>query len=96
MKIDKYFKLKPLSIGDPDIYLGAKLKNTRAKNGVLCWTLSPSKYVQEAFKNWETFLKNNFYGNYSLPKMAPNPFVAGYRPETDMTDPLDPDRASYY
>ena len=26
MKIDKYFKLKPSSIGDPDIYLGAKLK----------------------------------------------------------------------
>ena len=29
MKIDKYFKLKPSSIGDPDIYLGAKLKYTR-------------------------------------------------------------------
>ena len=28
--------------------------------------------------------------------MAPNPFVGGYRPETDMTDPLDPDRVSYY
>ena len=28
--------------------------------------------------------------------MAPNPFVGGYRPETDTTDPLDPDRASYY
>ena len=28
--------------------------------------------------------------------MAPNPFVGGYRPETDMTYPLDPDRASYY
>ena len=28
--------------------------------------------------------------------MAPNPFVGGYRPETDMTDPLNPDRASYY
>ena len=28
--------------------------------------------------------------------MVPNPFVSGYRPETDMTDPLDPDRASYY
>ena len=27
MKINNYFKLKPNSIGDPDIYLGAKLKN---------------------------------------------------------------------
>ena len=46
MKIDKYFKLKQSSIGDPDIYLGAKLKYTRAENGVWCWTLIPSKYVQ--------------------------------------------------
>ena len=28
--------------------------------------------------------------------MAPNPFVGRYRPETYMTDTLDPDRASYY
>ena len=47
-------------------------------------------------KNYETFLKNNFDVKYSLLKLAPNPFVGGYRPETDMTDPLDPDRASYY
>ena len=36
MKIEKYFKLKPSSIGDPDIYLGAMLKYTRAANGVWC------------------------------------------------------------
>ena len=47
MNIDKYFKLKLSSIGDPDIYLGAKLKYTRASNVVCCWTLSPPKYVQE-------------------------------------------------
>ena len=96
MKIDKYFKLKPSSIGDPDIYLGANLKYTRTANGVWCWTLSPSKYVLGACKNCEKFIKNNFDGKYYLPKMAPNPFVRGYRPKTDMTDPLDPDRASYY
>ena len=96
MKIDKYFKLKPSSIGDPDIYLGAKLKYTRAENGVWCWTLSPYKYVQETCKKYETFLQNNFNGKYSLPNMASNSFVGGYQPETDTTDPLDPDRASYY
>ena len=95
MKIDKYFKLKPSSIGDPDIYLGAKLKYNRAPNGVCCWRLSPSKYVQEECNNCETFLNNNFDGKYFLPKMAPNPFVGGYQPETDTTDPLDPDQASY-
>jgi len=96
MKVDKYFKLKPSSIGDPNVYLGAKLKYTQADNGVWCWTLSPSKYVQEACKNCETFLKHNFDGNYALPKHAPNLFVGGYRPEIDITDALDPDQASYY
>ena len=74
MKIGKYFKLKPSSIGDPDIYLGAKLKYTRAANGVWCCKLSPSKYVQEACKKCETFRKNNLDDKYSLPKMAPNTF----------------------
>ena len=32
--IDKYFNLKPSSIGEPDIYLGAKLKKMRLDNGV--------------------------------------------------------------
>ena len=35
--IDKYFKLKPSLIGDPDIYLGAKLKKMIVENGVLSW-----------------------------------------------------------
>ena len=72
MKIDKYFKLKASSIGDPEIYLGAKLKYTHTPIGVWCWKLSPSKYVQEACKNCNTFLKNNFDGEYSLQKMTDN------------------------
>ena len=40
--------------------------------------------------------KEKFDGKYSLPKIAPNPFVGGYIPETEMTYPLDPDIASYY
>ena len=34
MRIDKYFNLNPISIGDPDIYLRAKFKKTRLENGV--------------------------------------------------------------
>ena len=43
-RIDSCFKLKPDSIGDPDIYLGAKVKKMNLANGTWCWTLSPSKY----------------------------------------------------
>ena len=33
-RIYKYFKLNTSSISDPDIYLGAKLKNMRLDNGL--------------------------------------------------------------
>jgi hypothetical protein len=39
---------KPASVGDPDIYLGAKLRETQLPNGVWAWGLSPSKYVNQA------------------------------------------------
>jgi hypothetical protein len=55
-KINGYILLKPSSIGDPDIYLGAKLHQTRLKHGVLAWGLSPSKYVAQAVKNCEQHL----------------------------------------
>ena len=95
-RIDKYFKLKPDSMGDPEMYLGAKLKEHQAANGVWCWTMSPSKYVREAVKNCDAHLKKNFDGRHSLPKKAPNPFLYGYEAESDTSPALDPERASYY
>ena len=95
-RIDKYFTLKPTSIGDPDIYLGAKLRYMNLPNGVWCWRISPSKYVQEAVQNCETRLKEHCNGNYSLLKDAVNPFAYHYEPEVDVSEPLEPDMASYY
>jgi hypothetical protein len=48
--------MKPGSIGDPDFCLGAKLKKLIVPNIVEAWTLSPSKYVQEAVLNGEQCL----------------------------------------
>ena len=50
-KIDKFFKKKAGSIGDPDIYLGAKVKLMKMNNGVTAWAISPSEYVNEAINN---------------------------------------------
>jgi hypothetical protein len=55
-EINGYLPLKPSSVGDPDIYLGAKLKQTRLPNGVWAWGLSPSKYVAQAARNCQTHL----------------------------------------
>jgi hypothetical protein len=95
-KVDKYLPLKPDSVGDPDIYLGAKLQQTRLPNGVTVWALSPSKYVNQAVRNCKMHLKDHYDGRYSLPKWADNPFCMSYEPELDDSTPLDADAASYF
>jgi hypothetical protein len=50
-QIDKYFKMKPGSIMEPTLYLGAKLKKTVMPNGAVAWGMSSSKYVQAAVQN---------------------------------------------
>ena len=47
-----FFKKKDGSIGDQDIYLGAKVKQMDLPNGVKAWALSSSKYIQEAMLNF--------------------------------------------
>ena len=42
LRLDKYCKMKPGSIGDPDAYLGATIKQMRLANGVMTWASSPS------------------------------------------------------
>ena len=67
-QIDKYFPMKARSIGDPDIYLGSKLQKMTMDKGVTAWALSPSKYVQEAVRNVEAHLLEQYVGR-RLPKI---------------------------
>ena len=94
-QLDKFFPMKPGSIGDPDIYLGAKLRKVTLDNGVESWSLSPSKYVQEAVRNAETYLAENF-GGQKLPKRATAPMPTDYVAELDDTPELNPTLASYF
>ena len=56
LTIGKRFPSKKGSMGDPDIYLGAKLRKATLENGVEAWSMSPSKYVHEAVKNVKNYL----------------------------------------
>jgi hypothetical protein len=95
-EINSNLPLKPSSVGDPDIYLGAKLKETQLSNGVMAWGLSPSKYVVRAVKNCQLHLTGKLAGRYSIPARADNPFPVDYDPSTDLSDILDPDCFSFY
>ena len=95
LEIDKYFQMKKDSIGDPDIYLGAKLRKITLDNGVVAWNFSPSKYIQEAVRNVELYLDKNF-GGRKLAKSARAPWPRDYYSELDTTAELDPTLAQYY
>ena len=65
-------------------------------NGIEAWSLNPAKYVQEAVRNCQAYVKENLPDQCSLPKKAKNPFPTGYEPEMDVTSPLEPSRATYF
>ena len=92
--INKRFPLKPGSVGDPDIYLGAKLRKVTLPNGVHAWSMSPSKYAQEAVKNVKSYLQEKEPGR-PWPKKAPTPFAKDYRPEMDISSTLGVEDATY-
>ena len=92
-KINKFFLMKPDSIGDPNMYLWAKIKYHKTPSGMWYWTMSPSKYVHESCNNCKDHPNNNFDGKYKLPKQAPNPFVMVYEAELDTSTFFDPDSA---
>jgi hypothetical protein len=93
-QIDKYFKMKPGSIMEPNFYLGAKLKKTVMQNGVVAWGMSSSKYFQAAVQNVQEYLKEN--GDRKLKKKASAPFEMTYRADIDESTVLGPAMANYF
>jgi Reverse transcriptase (RNA-dependent DNA polymerase) len=94
-EVDRFFKMKAGSVGDPDIYLGAKLREVQLPNGVNAWSLSASKYVQEAVRNVKDYFKRE-RPSHIWPKRAPTPFPRDYKPELDISPELGDDEASFF
>ena len=93
MEINKYFPMKPKSIGPPKIYLGAKISKVQLPNGTVAFAMSMSQYVKEAVRNVEEHLKKKDLG---LLKKASTPIAANYSPEVDGSPELDEEEATYY
>ena len=94
-KLDHYFQMKPGSIGDPDIYLGTKLKPVKLPNGVIAWGMSSSKYVQEAIANVDRYLASNHIGK-QMKRKVKSTWPSGYEAELDTSEELKEREASFY
>ncbi len=49
-EIGRYFQLKPVLIGPPEIYLGGHLRQVEINGGTLAWAFSSTQYVHAAVK----------------------------------------------
>ena len=64
--------------------LGTNLKHMQPQNGIWAWSMSPSKYFQEAVKICKEYTANHLNKGYKLLKRADNPFKSGYCPKFDV------------
>ena len=96
MRLNHYFQMKEGSIGDPDIYLGTKLRTVKfPEDGVNAWSMSSSKYIQEATANVRRHLKEKGHSK-SIPKKVNGPWPRNYEPELDQSVELNADDATLY
>ena len=92
-ELDHYFPMKKGSIGDPDLYLGAKLRKVTLANGVEAWGLSPSKYIQEAVRATKERVNEK---RLKFPRKVHGPWPSNYNAEMDATKELDATMANVY
>ena len=94
-RLDNFFQMKPGSIGDPDIYLGAKLREVMLSNGVKCWSMLSAKYVKDAICNIKDYIEKNL-DSMKLMKKASHSWPSNYMAEDDESPELPSQLASYY
>ena len=89
------YELKPESVKQPDIYLGANLDKVQLPDGRSEWSMSPRTYVKNAIKIVENLLAEDGDGT-GMKSSARNPFPSGYRPEMDVTTELQNELVSRF
>jgi hypothetical protein len=93
--IGEYYKVKPGSDKETDIYLGANAEKVQMPDSREVWATSPCDYVKNAIKTVEGLLAEDGEG-YVLKNMAKNPFPMNYQPELDVSNELGPELSSRY
>ena len=83
LQFDKYFPIKPASLGPPKTYLGGTVSNIHLPNGVHAWVFIPSQYVHGSVKSAEEHLEKEW--KKLITKKPGTPIPTSYSPELDIT-----------
>ena len=95
MMIGEYYKVKPGSDKEPEIYLGANIEKVQMPDGREVWASLPRDYVKNAIKTVEDLFAEDGEG-YVLKNKVKNPFPMNYKPELDMLEEFGPELSSRY
>jgi hypothetical protein len=93
--IGEYYKVKPGSDKEPDIYLGANVEKVQMPDGREVWATSPRDYLKNAIKTVKSLLAEDGEG-YVLKNKAKNPFPMNYLSELDVSNELGLELSSRY
>ncbi|KAI2511245.1 hypothetical protein MHU86_3211 [Fragilaria crotonensis] len=94
-ELGKLYELKPESVHEPDIYLGANMEKVQLPNGKVEWAMGSKTYVKNAIKVVEALIAEDD-PEAKLKSTARNPFPSGYKPELDVTPELSDEMGSRF
>ena len=98
--VGQMFRIKEGSVGFPDMYLGANIKQWKSQNSagesVDCIAMGSNSYIKEAVRAVEERMKENNL-SYQSKKYHKTPFTSSsYRPELDATDFCETELINFY
>ena len=76
------YKLKPESVKEPELYLGANMEKVQLPNGKVEWSMGSQTYVMKAVRVVESLIAEDD-PEAKLKSTARNSFPTGYKPELD-------------
>jgi hypothetical protein len=94
-ELGQLYELKPESVKEPDIYLGANMEKVQLPNGKVEWAMGSRTYVKNAVRVVESLIAEDD-PEAKLKSTARNPFPTGYKPELDVTPELNEELGSRF
>jgi hypothetical protein len=87
-ELGKLYELKPESVHEPDIHLGANMEKVQLPNGKVEWSMGSKTYVKNAIRVVEALFAEDD-PEAKVKSAARNPFPSGDKPELDVTPELN-------